>query len=297
MKQTIHALLLFATIISFSSTTAQTLYGLTADNHMFSIADAANPSAAINLAEVTGLGEGDQLLAIDMQPATGLLYGLAYNEQEDVAALYNIGIKGPGYIAVPVNTSISLQLGSTRNPGFDFNPVNSSELFITTTNGNVYIVDAASGNILFTGGSIFYAQSDINSGNTPMISGVVHTNSFRGADNTAQFGYDIGNNVLVQFDPNVNATIHTIGLSGLSPDKSSPVGMDSYFDSSSFSNIIFMAVKSPEGKAYSLVYLDPGTGLATHIGNMPPAVQVRDIAADVYIPVPATVQGQLITGL
>lgn len=296
MKHILRAFLLPVLIWAMSPSQAQPIYGLTTNNQMF-ITDATHPGTLINLTEITDLPAGAQLLAIDMQPGSGKIFGLTYNVATGIAALYNIDINGPGYVAVPVNGAISLDLGDAPSAGFDFNPVNTSEIFVTGSSGNVYILDAMTGGILFTGGSIFYAQGDINYGNTPLINATTHTNNFWGSDNTTQLGYDVNNNVLVQFDREVNATVHTLGPSGLSIDNNAPVAMDSWFDTSAFTDVVYMSVKSTASARNSLVRFDHMTGLATQVGTMSPQVQVRDIAIDVSRPVPPIIAGQIITAL
>lgn len=296
MKHILRAFLLLISTWAILPSKAQTIYGLTTDNRMFAT-DAGHPATVVNLSEITDLPPGQQLLAMDMQPGTGKLFGLTYDPATGIGALYSINVNGPGYIAVPVNGAISLDLGDAPSAGFDFNPVNSSEIFVTGSSGNVYILNALTGGILFTGGSIFYAQGDINSGNTPVINTIAHTNNFLGADNSMQLGYDVNNNVLVRFDPDVNATVHTVGLSEVSIDKNAPVGMDSYFDPGSFSDVVYMTIKMPASSRNSLVQFDQTTGRATLIADMSAQVQVRDIAFDVSTPVPPTVAGQLVIAL
>ncbi|WP_276133115.1 DUF4394 domain-containing protein [Polluticoccus soli] len=296
MKHILRLLLLLVSTWAISSSKAQTIFGLTTDNRMFAT-DVNHPGTLINLTEVTDLPAGERLLAIDMQPGTGELFGLTYNATTGMAALYNIDVDGPGYIAVPVNGAIQLELGTAPSAGFDFNPVNNSEIFVTGSSGNVYILNALTGGILFTGGSIFYAEGDINDGNTPIINTIAHTSNFRGADYSVQLGYDVNNNVLVQFDPDVNATIHTVGLPDLSIDNGAPVAMDSYFDTSNYTDVVYMAIKSPADSRNMLVQFDPGTGQAVRIGSLSAQVKVRDIAFDVRVPVPPTVAGQIITAL
>ena len=65
-------------LIAAKPLSADLIYCVTASNELATI-DSAKPSTLISRRTITGLPEGDRILAIDFRPSNGLLYGVSNN--------------------------------------------------------------------------------------------------------------------------------------------------------------------------------------------------------------------------
>ena len=151
MKQFIYFLLTMVLALMTTHIYAQSVFGLTTNNQLFVLADPDSPEKITALNEVMFVTPGQQLLAVDIHPATGDLYALGYDERNNEAKVYIIDISVAVYVATPVNTEpVLLQLGSGERVGFEFHPVENL-LHVTATNGNSYTLDPDNGLLDGTG--------------------------------------------------------------------------------------------------------------------------------------------------
>ena len=84
MKTSLRSLALILTFLLAPSAWAVSIYALTTGNKLL-LLDAAVPANVSSTRDITGLDVGDDLVAIDVRPATGQLYALSRD-----ASLYTI---------------------------------------------------------------------------------------------------------------------------------------------------------------------------------------------------------------
>jgi len=208
--------------LAVSESGPSSLYGLTVDGRLRTFSPFA-PSVIRHEVEVGGLAAGERLVAIDVRPATGQLYGVS-----DASTIYVID-PASGQ-ATAVGASFSPVVDGTLL-GFDFNP----------TVDRIRLVDDAGQNLRLnpetgmigknpdTGaptidGFTGYASGDSNAGVRPLLSGAGYTNSFAGAENTKLYVIDTAQDVLAIQDPPNDGVLWTVG--GLGVQFDGPVAFD-----------------------------------------------------------------------
>jgi hypothetical protein len=257
-----------------SPTAAETIFGLTTDNQIFSF-DSGSPGTIGPLIPVTGLLPGTSLVGIDFRPAVpGQLTGVG--QTGGTGAVYRIDpLTGA---ATQVNTILAL---TGTQFGVDFNPVPDA----------LRIVSDAEQNLRITLGGAGVVNTDglLNPGN-PNVVGAAYSNNVPGGVNGQTTLYDIDSvaDALftqggVNFPPGTPAvspntgTLFPVGSLGVAT--SDLVG----FDISGFSGTAFASLTTAGGA--SLYTINLGTGAATLIGAIDGSVAVRDISvANVPLP-------------
>jgi len=227
-----------------------TLYGITNANQMFSIGSVGSPSSVTGPYSISGAASGQEMIALASRPSTGGLYGLGYDSTTLTAQLYLITGSGSAWTATAVGGTSSLNLGLSNNAAFDFVSTNDNQIRVIGRNGNNYMMSAANGSIMTTGtGTLSYAAGDIYAGTSSTLAATAYTNHFYGSDATDEVGYDAVNNVLVTMDAggyangfnNASDNMHSIGTTtGLVLSAAGSVGMDTWYDTISHTNFIFM---------------------------------------------------------
>ena len=159
---------------------AELIYAVTSTNVLLSF-DSATPGTTSSVG-ITGLQSGENILGIDLRPATGQLYGLG-----STSRLYTIN---------PV-TGAATQVGSgTFTPalsgtsfGFDFNPTVDRIRVVSDADQN-FRLNPDTGAVVATDTNLAYATGDPNQGANPNVVGLAYTNNFAGATSTTLFGID-----------------------------------------------------------------------------------------------------------
>lgn len=172
--------------------------------------NSATPGTVNTIGSITGISTGFALQGIDFRPATGQLYGLAY-DGNNLAQLYTLNTATAVATAVGSQFAIGSATGGFGlSIGIGFNPSVDLLRVVTGTNGN-FRVNPTTGAIVTTGGAdggLAYASGDPNA-----------SNSYQIADGDYLGGnlYDIDyiNNVLVRQNPPNNGTLNTIGGLGI----------------------------------------------------------------------------------
>lgn len=297
-KSLLYVALLAATVLSTTSAQAEKIFGLTSSNQIFVMANASAPSSIAGPYSVTGMASTESLIALDFNPANGMLYALGYDATATQAHLYTVNTSTWSLSAVG-SSALSMNLGDGMNAGFDFMSTASNRIRVVASNGSNYILDAMNGSIAATGSStITYAASDIHSGSSGHIGATAFTNSYYGADATNEIGYDVTTNTVVIFDMTNMYSVHTAGLSGITTSVGSSVGIDASYDATTHNNTIYLTATPTLGAGAVLYTVNPSTGTAASVGVVGSGtVNVRDIAVEVTRNVPATITGQLIIGL
>lgn len=270
--------LLLAGGIALAASTAvkaERLVGLTFDNRIVSF-NAADPEAILSNRMISGLAMGEQLIGIDMRPATGSFYVAGRTGN-----VYELNRTGSGYTATPKGMLSVMPMGNTF--GFDFNPVPDRLRIISDTGQNLRAnVDTG---LTFADGMI---TSD--TGMVQLLA-AAYTNNFAGATTTTLYAIDaVGDRLVRAVNPNAGTYtgMNMMGQAfqplGFSFTTSNAVGFD-------ISGRTGMAFANIDSLLWS-INLDTGAGTALGIIGAGP---LRSIATSGVVPEPAT-WGLMIAG-
>ncbi|MBR0656364.1 DUF4394 domain-containing protein [Plastoroseomonas arctica] len=178
MQAYVRAPLLAAAILASAGVAAeaQTLVGLTADNHLVRI-DATTRRAS---APVRVTGAEGRLLGIDVRPSNGMLYGLTDANQ---------------IVTIDAATGRATQVSRLSTPFtsggravVDFNPV-ADRMRLMGASGMNFRINVDTGAVT-TDGTLKYADGAPQAGTTPRIVAGAYTNSMAGATATALYTFD-----------------------------------------------------------------------------------------------------------
>ena len=208
----------------------------------------SSPSIAITK-PITGLQAGENILGIDMRPATGQLFALG-----STSRLYAINMSSG--VAVQVGTGTFTPALSGTSFGFDFNPTVDRIRLVSNTGQNMRLNPIT--------GLVAAVDLPLNPG-TPAVSAAAYTNNFGGATTTSLYVIDAATDKLyIQTPPN-NGTLVEVGPLGIN------ITADNGFD-----------IGGRSGKAYGvfsigaftkLYTLDLTTGLALALLDFPAAAK------------------------
>jgi Domain of unknown function (DUF4394)/Calx-beta domain len=274
MKLPIRPLALTLALLLAPSAWAVGIYGLTTDNRLLLI-DSEVPARISSVRPIAGLDAGDNLVGIDVRPATGQLYALGRN-----ATLYTINpvtavaTKVADLAADPADTTTPFYPGLTgTNFGIDFNPVVDRLRVVSNTDENLRIHPVTG--LVNADVSLTYAAApDRNAGANPNVVDVAYTNNFSGATTTTLFGIDDTSLDIVTINPPNSGVLN-------SPANPAP----------RFGNILATHAGydiAPDGTGYVvgvhptefiLAVADPATGAADSRGPIGDGtIPIRDIA-------------------
>ena len=196
---------------------ATTMLGLSVGQQVLYPADPASiPITATNYTNgrlVVGVAAGQQLVGLDIRPATGQLYALGYDNSAAKASannaqLYVLGV-GATAVATPVGSAFNLALGTStpRNTagsgtytsytnlvvgvGFDFNP-RADRIRITGLNRANYVLNPNTGAAVRQA-DLVYNVSNVDPDRqplTPYIGTVAYTQSVLGGGPTTLYDLD-----------------------------------------------------------------------------------------------------------
>jgi hypothetical protein len=115
---------------------------------------------------ITGLVSGDTIEAVDVRPATGVLYGMSQNGR-----LYSINF------STGAATQVGSQLTFTGSVAdIDFNPTADRIRFVTSTEES-YRINPTTGALVATDTNLAYAAGDVNNGTAMNMMGAAYTNN------------------------------------------------------------------------------------------------------------------------
>jgi hypothetical protein len=165
---------------------------------------------------ITRLAAGDQIVALDVRPQTGQLYGL--------------GSSSRIYVINPL-TGEAAQVGAQpftptlagTSFGFDFNPTVDRIRVISDAEQNLR-VNPTTGDVSNTDTNLAYAAGDPGAGTNPDAGGAAYSNNAADATSTQLYAIDTARDVLVRQDPPNAGTLNTVGA--LTVDAVEPVGFD-----------------------------------------------------------------------
>lgn len=303
-------MVVMATLLFPAFANAQTLYGITNANTIFSISNVASPSSVSGPYAISGVATGQALVAMDTRADNGQLYALGYDSLTKISQLYVLSDVSGSWSATAVGSAMTaIDLGVTNNASMDFIATTANHIRVIGRNGNNYILNANTGALISTGVSgLSFASGDVHLG-TMVMGATAYTNNFYGADLTQQVGFDVVNNVLVSMDAGIfsngfnNASnfTHSIGLSsGVLFNSGSPIGMDTWYDTLTGNNTIYVsgtALLSAGAHLYRYS-MNSGTGILIDAGAIGSgSLTVRDIAFGIDRDTTSAVTGRLVTAL
>ncbi|NJM07218.1 DUF4394 domain-containing protein [Candidatus Gracilibacteria bacterium] len=245
------------------------LYVLT-DNNSIALVSTGDLTRAATPLAVAGLGEGETLVAIDVRPQNGRLYGLATTTAGGLH-LYHIDLMSGAAVATSLSgVAVQFDNGSAPVPvpgdafGIDFNPT-VDRLRIVSNGGLNARMNPNTGALLDgdNGGAAGSApgvnpDGAIN-GPTTNVDDTAYTNSSVNASVTTQYTLDSGSNsIYIQTPPNSGTQTlgRAVALNGIALDFSSASG----FDIPSF--IAVGTANSPaSGQALAALTVDGSAGL------------------------------------
>ena len=259
------------------------LVGLTANNRLLSFSS-VNPSQLTNNVAISGLQAGETVLAIDLRPSNGLLYGLGSSNRVYVFDA-----------ATGAVTSSVVMSGATLNGlafGIDFNPVADSaglpSLRVVSDaeqNLRIHVVTGA-----VTVDSMLLAGNPPGSVN-PSIGGSAYSNNFFGATSTTLYNIDYNFDRLVIQSPPDDGRLVRVGE--LLPMGPPPGGANLTtdmlgFDISGPSGIAFASLTSPDGTGTRLYTVNLATGAATVVGSIGDNQTLRGLSVVSVVPEPGS---------
>jgi hypothetical protein len=261
-----HRLILAGLLLGTAgSATAESLWGLTFDNRIVRF-DSADPEAILSDRPIVGLMPGDELIGIDLRPATGELYTLTRG-----GMLYTLTPTATQFTAVAGPMLTRALQGTTF--GIDFNPVPDRLRVVSDTGQNLRI-NVATGE----------AAADGMIADTFAIGAVAYINNVAGATSTVLYGLDANGDTLVR---STNPNAGTYVTTNLMGQPFQPLGL-----SFTSANAVGFDVSGRTGVAYvnidSLLWtVDLMSGQASSIGIVG-AGPLRSIATLGVVPEPAT---------
>lgn len=237
--------------------------------------DSSSPGSISALTPITGIDPAFSLVGIDfrnpfMGNPNGQLYGLAYDETNNINSqgqLYLISLAG---VATPVGSPITIgsaQGGTSQSFGFGFNPT-VDRIRVVTGNGSNFRINPNDGAIVMPFDTpVEYAAGDINEGEVPFISAGDYQGGFL-------YNIDTALNVLVQQGTTTTGTtgpnggmLITIGELGITALGANTMG----FDIGAVSGTAFLQSAAGSGTQDNLYTVDLTTGEATLVGAIGPS--------------------------
>jgi hypothetical protein len=253
--------------VAVSGAHAEGIFGLTSTNALVRF-DSATPGNGSAPLAITGLLATEQIVGIDIRPATGALVGLS-----SAGRLYTLN---PTTGAASFLSALDTPLAGTSF-GIDFNPTVDRLRVVSNTGQNLRInVDTGA---VITDGAL--------NGPVSSIVSAAYTNSFPGSTSTTLYGINsVTDSLYVQNPPN-NGTLSVVGALGF--DSTALIG----FDISGGTGVAFASLTNGDLGKSAIYTINLTTGAATLLGsfgingNTAIAAPLLDIAV-AAVPEPGT---------
>jgi hypothetical protein len=249
-----------------SNAGAQALAALGNGNQLYTTNDPANPAPVTTPHLVRGIAPGYTLVAIEYQPGTGQLYGIAHNRVDATAQLYLI--QPDAATAMPVGTNLrGAAWNEGSRPGLDFSP--DGQLYLTNADGSHYVLPVE-------GGADLTIARVASRRRAPqqILSASYATSSAAGVSGSARYGYDPAHHALASYNMSRQVT-GTIALPGTPFSTGGSVAMD--LDYRDGAPMAYVAGPSKGGTA--LYSVDLASGEAVMIGSLGgKSLRIRDIS-------------------
>ncbi len=250
--------------LTYSMAPIATLWGLTSTGQLvsFSLQDPATTSAPL---AVTGLQGGESVVAIDVRPADGQLYGLTSAGRlvpiDTATGAAGAGITlaaNPADAAAPIYTA----LDGTRF-GMDFHAFDDLLRIHSNTGQSLRVVTATG---LVSQDTNLQPPAGLGA---PAVIGTAYNNSYVGGGSTVSFAIDAANNRVVRH----SSVAGTLELIGAGMDiVAGGIQAEGDMDIAGGENGLVLAALLPTGATQSVLYrIAPATGAGTSLGAIGPA--------------------------
>jgi hypothetical protein len=223
MKIRPHAFALAGVIVAglsapAAASAAEAFFGATSSNTLVTFAS-DSPGTVRTAVPISGLQAGEQVLALDMRPATGQLYALG-----STSRLY--AINPASGAARAVGDPFTPPLAGTSF-GFDFNPA-VDRIRLTSDGRQNLRLNPETGAVVAQDGQLAYADGDPGQGANPHVGAAAYTPEAA----PRLFAIDSSRDVLVLQDPPNEGRLTTVGP--LNVDLQEPIGFDIAGDGRAF---------------------------------------------------------------
>lgn len=252
MNRTLAAIAgLAVTTLASGHAAAELVYGVTLQQTLVSW-DHASPGTLLAGVPLWGMAANEQILGIDIRPATGEMYGLG-----SFSRLYSINPVTGQAMQVGANFSTPLN-GSSF--GFDFNPVVDRIRIVSDADQNLRVHPDTGA--VTVDGSLGYDPMDSGFGTNPSLVAAAYTNNVKNAPSTLLYGIDAARDVLVIQSPPNAGVLTTVG----------PLGTDvtdlAGFDISGVTGNAYAAVRDVALGRTTFWSINLMTGQGTMIGEV-----------------------------
>jgi len=187
-------------IIGLAIPTQAAAYAVSSTNNLLILSP--NTGDIFFTKPVTGLQTGENIMGIDMRPATGQIFALGSSSR-----LYTINISTGAVTQIGTGTLTTALAGTEF--GFDFNPTVDRIRVISNTGQNLRLNP--------NDGAVAAVDGAINP-TTYILSAAAYTNNFAGATTTVLYDIDAQTDRLVKQDPPNNGTIVDVGALSVNID-------------------------------------------------------------------------------
>lgn len=269
MKTTLLSVLAVAALAGTSA--GETIIGLRSDNVLVSF-DSSNPGAIASTVAISGLQAGENLIGIDLRPATGQVFGVGSSNR---------------VYALNTMTGAATSVGSftpaldSAEYGIDFNPTVDRIRVVNSLGGNRRL-NPVNGSSAGVDTNLSYAT-----GGVPRAVAVAYNNSLAGvpAGSIREFGIDSNLGALIEIgtqaggNASFNAGVTTV-IGSLGFSTNDLVGFDIFGPTGN----AFVSLTNPTSGLTSLYSLNLSTGAATLLGGVGTGTTLRDITV---VPAPA----------
>lgn len=179
---------------------AERLFTVTPTNRLLTL-QSDKPQAILAQAPIRGLASGEEILALDVRPATTTLYGLT-----SLSRIVRISTSTGQ--ARPFSAFFSPPLGA-QDAGFDFNPTVDRIRLVDSTDQNLRL-NPDDGQTASRDPALQYAADDPGADVNPNIVAEAYTRPFPGGGTTRLYGIDASRGALVVQEPANAGTLRTI---------------------------------------------------------------------------------------
>jgi hypothetical protein len=214
----------------------------------------------VAVVKVKGLQHGEEILGLDMRPATGQLYALGSSSR-----IYTIDYVAGTATAVGPG-SFTPALSGTQF-GFDFNPTVDRIRIVSDTGQNLR-AHPDTGAIAAVDGDLNYATNDVAAGVMPTVVAAAYINNDTNpATGTVLFDIDTALDTLVMQNPPNSGTLVTVGALGL--DVVYTGGFDvAASDGTAYAAFAVRRGPPAKPRRAGLYTIDLTTGQATFVGRI-----------------------------
>lgn len=244
------------------------VYGLTTDDRLVSFrSESLTASSGV---EITGLRLDEDVVGIDVRPATGRVLGVTQGTTQD-----RIVSIDPATGVATVLDTLDVQLAGTVF-GVDVNPQADALRIVSNSGQNLRHPFA-------TGTTVADTPLTYGAGQAaPQVTAAAYTDNVAGTTTTRLFDIDSERNVLVRQDPPNAGTLTVVG-SGLGVD----VLFNNGFDVDGATGTAFASLQTATG--VSLFRIDLTSGTATRVGGLANTVEDITVATPAFRVTDATV--------